>query len=104
MNGFPLDTNTISELIGLKPNQRVLDWIEAADENRMCLSVMTLGEIRRGVAALPVSKNRTRVETHGVETEQGESLPRVDATLSPATAKSLTLLIWKIPHRVVSDK
>jgi predicted nucleic acid-binding protein len=63
MNGFLLDTNTVSELVSVKPDQRVLDWMEAADENRLFLSVMTLGEIRQGVAALPQSKKRTRLET-----------------------------------------
>ena len=63
MNGFLLDTNTVSELMSVKPNQRVLDWLDAADENRLYLSAMTLGEIRQGVAALPQSKKRTRLET-----------------------------------------
>ncbi len=63
MNGFLLDTNTVSELVSLKPHQPVLDWIEAADESRLYLSAMTLGEIRQGVAALPQSKKRTRLET-----------------------------------------
>lgn len=63
MNGFLLDTNTVSELVSVKPNQRVLDWIDAAAENRLFLSAMTLGEIRQGVAALPQSQKRTRLET-----------------------------------------
>ena len=63
MNGFLLDTNTVSELVSVTPNQRVLDWMDAADENRLFLSAMTLGEIRQGVAALPQSKKRTRLET-----------------------------------------
>ena len=63
MSGFLLDTNTVSELVSVKPNQRVLDWIDAADENLLYLSVMTLGEIRQGVAALPQSKKRTILET-----------------------------------------
>ena len=62
MNGFLLDTNTVSDLVSVKPNQFVLDWMEAADENRLFLSVMTLGEIRQGVAALPQSKKRTWLE------------------------------------------
>ena len=63
MNGFLLDTNTVSELVSVKPNQRVIDWMDAADENRLFLSAMTLGEIRQGVAALPQSNKRTRLET-----------------------------------------
>ena len=63
MSGFLLDTNTVSELVSVKPNQRVVDWINAADENLLYLSVMTLGEIRQGVAALSQSKKRTMLET-----------------------------------------
>ena len=63
MNGFLLDTNTVSELVSIKLHQRVLDWIEAADESRLFLSVMTLDEIRQGVAALPRSKKRSRLES-----------------------------------------
>lgn len=63
MNGFLLDTNTISELVSVKPQPSVLEWIEAAEESRLYLSVMTLGEIRQGVTALPQSKKRTRLET-----------------------------------------
>ena len=58
-----LDTNTVSELVSVRPHQQVLDWLQAADENRLYLSVMTLGEIRHGVADLPQSKKRTRLET-----------------------------------------
>jgi predicted nucleic acid-binding protein len=32
MSGFLLDTNTVSELVSVKPNQRVSDWLEASDE------------------------------------------------------------------------
>jgi predicted nucleic acid-binding protein len=62
MSGFLLDTNCISESVRVKPEQRVLDWIEAADENMLYLSVLTLGEIRKGVAGLAQGKRRTRLE------------------------------------------
>ena len=63
MSGFLLDTNCISELVRTKPEPRVLEWIEAADESLLHLSVLTLGEIRKGVAGLPQSRRRTRLET-----------------------------------------
>jgi predicted nucleic acid-binding protein len=63
MSGFLLDTNCISELVRVKPERRVLDWMEAADEALLYLSVLTLGEIRKGVARLPQSRRRTRLET-----------------------------------------
>jgi toxin FitB len=63
MSGFLLDTNCISELVRPKPAPRVMDWIEASDEAMLYLSVLTVGEIRKGVAALPQGKRRTRLET-----------------------------------------
>jgi len=62
MSGFLLDTNCISESVRAKPEPRVLDWIETADESMLYLSVLTLGEIRKGVAGLPQGKRRTRLE------------------------------------------
>jgi toxin FitB len=63
MNGFLLDTNCISELVRSKPEPRVLAWMEAADERLLHLSVLTLGEIRKGIACLPQSRRRMRLET-----------------------------------------
>jgi toxin FitB len=63
MSGFLLDTNCISELVRPKPEPRVVDWMEAADEALLYLSVLTIGEIRRGVAGLPQGIRRTRLET-----------------------------------------
>jgi len=62
MSGFLLDTNCVSELVRLKPQPRVLEWIEAADEGMLYLSVLTLGEIRKGLVGLPLGKRRTRLE------------------------------------------
>ena len=63
MTGFLLDTNCISEVVGLKPDPQVMAWIEAAEEGLLYLSVLTLGEIRKGLAALPQGKRRSRLET-----------------------------------------
>src|SRR5271163_533822 len=63
MNGFLLDTNCISEVVAAKPDARVLAWLEAVDEGLLHLSVLTLGEIRKGVATLPQSRRRSQLET-----------------------------------------
>jgi toxin FitB len=63
MSGFLLDTNCISEMVRSKPEPRVLEWMEAADESVLYLSVLTLGEIRKGVAGLPQGRRRTHLET-----------------------------------------
>lgn len=63
MSGFLLDTNCISELVRMKPEPIVMAWMEAADETLLYLSVLTLGEIRKGLAVLPQGRRRTRLET-----------------------------------------
>jgi toxin FitB len=63
MSGFLLDTNCISELIRSQPEPRVMDWMRAADESLLYLSVLTLGEIRKGAAILAQSKRRTHLES-----------------------------------------
>ena len=62
MSGFLLDTNCVSELVRIKPHPRVIGWIESAEEGLLYLSVLTLGEIRKGLADLPQSRRRTHLE------------------------------------------
>jgi predicted nucleic acid-binding protein len=62
VSAFLLDTNVISELIKPKPDLRVRMWIDATDEDLLFLSVLTLGEIRKGVVLLPRSSRRTALE------------------------------------------
>jgi predicted nucleic acid-binding protein len=62
VSGFLLDTNCVSELVRVKPEPRVLEWMEAADESLLHLSVLTLGDLRKRLAALPQGRRRTRLE------------------------------------------
>jgi toxin FitB len=63
MSGYLLDTNLVSELVRVRPEPRVAAWIDAADESLLYLSVLTLGEIRQGLAEMPQGKRRTQLET-----------------------------------------
>jgi toxin FitB len=63
LSGFLLDTNCISEVVSPKPARRVLEWLESTDETLLYLSVLTVGEIRKGLAALPQGRRRTQLET-----------------------------------------
>ena len=47
-----LDTNVVSESIRPDPNRKVLAWIAAHPGNELAVSVLTLAELRDGVAAL----------------------------------------------------
>jgi predicted nucleic acid-binding protein len=58
---YLLDTCVISELVKAKPAARVVAWIEAQRETDLYLSVITVGEIEEGVAALPDGVKRARL-------------------------------------------
>jgi toxin FitB len=62
VSGFLLDTNVISELVRPVPDVKVATWVAATDENLLYLSVLTLGEIRKGVTALKDASRRVRLE------------------------------------------
>ncbi len=63
MSGFLLDTNVVSELIKPKPEPKVAAWIEATEESLFRLSVLTLGEIRKGIDSLPDRSRRSSLES-----------------------------------------
>lgn len=58
MSGFLLDTNVISELIRRRPSASVTGWVEATDETLLYLSVLSLGEIRKGIVSLASASRR----------------------------------------------
>jgi predicted nucleic acid-binding protein len=50
MSGFLVDTNVISELRkGERANSGVLDWLAGVDSADLYLSVLVVGELRRGI-------------------------------------------------------
>jgi predicted nucleic acid-binding protein len=51
-SGYLLDTNVISELMKARPARSVADWIVATPEDLLHLSVITIGEIRKGIDLL----------------------------------------------------
>lgn len=47
----------------VRPDPNVENWVRAAEQELLYLSVLTLGEIRKGLAGLAQGKRRTRLET-----------------------------------------
>ena len=62
MSGFLLDTNVISELVRKKPEPKVAQWIHDTDEELLYLSVLTMGEIRKGITSHPDAARRVKLE------------------------------------------
>lgn len=55
---YLIDTNVLSELRKRQPDPRVVAWVDARPPSTLYLSVLTLGEIRRGVEAMSDSHRR----------------------------------------------
>jgi predicted nucleic acid-binding protein len=61
MSGFLLDTCVVSELVKPDPDPGLTEWIESADEDTLYLSVLTLGELRKGIESLPPGRKKERL-------------------------------------------
>jgi predicted nucleic acid-binding protein len=61
MTGFLLDTNCLSEVVRLRPDPDVLAWMRS-HEQVLHVSVLSLGEIRKGVTLLPSGRKRFELE------------------------------------------
>lgn len=55
---YLLDTNVISELVARRPSQPVVQWIDALEADSVYLSVITIGELRKGIEKLPDSPRK----------------------------------------------
>ena len=59
---FLADTNLLSELLKRQPNPGVLRWLDAVDERDIALSVVTIGELRRGISRLRPGTQQQRLQ------------------------------------------
>ncbi|MGC2854935.1 type II toxin-antitoxin system VapC family toxin [Novispirillum sp. DQ9] len=53
-----VDTNVISEPLRKTPDSRVIAWIDDQPVETLCLSAITVAELRFGIASLPDGKRR----------------------------------------------
>ena len=58
MRGWLLDTNVISELGRKTPDPKVKAWLGGLPSDRTFISILTLGEIDQGIAALKATDTR----------------------------------------------
>jgi predicted nucleic acid-binding protein len=59
---YLIDTAAISELIKKSPNQGVVEWFENAREDQLYLSVVTVGEIYKGISKLEDQSRARKLE------------------------------------------
>ncbi len=79
---FLLDTNVLSEPIKPVPDAKLVRWLARYDADA-AVSVLTLGEIVKGIQMLPTGKRRQKMEAWLADIEQWAAgrLVLVDATV-----------------------
>lgn len=117
---YLLDTNVLSELRRKQPDARVLQWFAQRPAGTLYLSVLTLGEIRKGVEALADQPRRLLLldwlETKlpaffsgrilGIDTavaerwgrlvaQAGRPLPAIDSLLAATAAQHGLILVTR---------
>ena len=58
---YLLDTNIISETVKTKPNASLINWLEKVPTEDLFVSVLTIGEIRKGVELLSNTKKKSEL-------------------------------------------
>jgi predicted nucleic acid-binding protein len=81
--GYLLDTNVISETRRVRPDRGVMAFLSAADAAGLFLSVLTLGELRKGVEGKrrtdPIAADRLGAWVDGIETLFSDRVLPIDA-------------------------
>lgn len=85
---YLLDTCVLSEFTHRKPHSKLINWLDTMDETLLFLSVITLGEIQRGIMRLAEShrKNELMIWMNSAVNERFQ-----DRIIS---INSQTMLIW----------
>lgn len=58
MKGYLIDTNIPSELTRDQPDDRIVAFLKEAGKGNLSLSVMTIGEISKGIAGVAAGKKQ----------------------------------------------
>jgi predicted nucleic acid-binding protein len=85
---FLLDTCVISELVARQPDPGVVQWVDNVDEEKLFLSTITIGEIKKGIEKLSASSRRSAL----AEWLEDELLVRFKDKILPVDTP--VMLVW----------
>lgn len=101
---FLLDTNVLSDAIATRPNPGVRGWLASNDAARLFVSVITIGELHKGVAT---ARNRSLARAMrlgqwvtGIEQQYAERILPIDLAVSQRWG----VLMAADPSASVEDK
>lgn len=120
---FLLDTNVLSEFAKPKVNPGLFDWMQHSDETRMAISVVSVGEIQKGLSRMPEGRRQTDLQAWldqylvprfqqrilaidlndmqrwgrmmGAAIKKGETLPAVDSLLAAVALNRGLILVTR---------
>jgi predicted nucleic acid-binding protein len=58
---YLLDTNILSETLKKKPSSAVIKWLKTVPSEELFISVLTFGEIRKGIEKLDKGKHKNQL-------------------------------------------
>lgn len=61
LTGYLLDTNVISESVRAAPAPEVMRWLDSLEPEQLYVSVLSLGEIRKGALAVADKRRREKL-------------------------------------------
>ena len=83
---FLLDTNVVSETRKRSPDRNAMAWLEAADSATLFISVLTIGEIAKGIARHRMREPRAAASLEhwlrGIEAMFAEHVIAIDAEIA----------------------
>jgi predicted nucleic acid-binding protein len=97
---YLIDTNVVSELIRAKPEPRVVAWFESLPDAALYLSVLTLGELRKGVEKLPDTPRQEKLRLwleNDLLNWFGQNLLPVDAEVADRWGRLLAAAARPVP-------
>jgi toxin FitB len=97
---YLLDTNILSETVRRSPNKAMVAWLDQIPGEELFVSVLTIGEIRKGVEALADRKRREKLRLwldHGLpQWFEGRVLP-VDLAVAERWGRLLAEVGRSVP-------
>lgn len=80
---YLIETTVVSELVKTRPHPKVTAWVSRTQEHLLYLSVLTLGELRKGIVKLQDRRRREKLERWLAE----DLLPRFEERVLPVSTE-----------------